>query len=29
LKDGKKIFEGTAAEIANSDNDYVRDYPTL
>ena len=26
LKDGKKIFEGSAAEIANSDNDYIREY---
>jgi phospholipid/cholesterol/gamma-HCH transport system ATP-binding protein len=28
LKDGKKIFEGSAAEIANSDNDYIREYLT-
>ena len=28
LKDGKKIFEGSAAEIANSDNQYIRDYLT-
>lgn len=26
LKDGKKIFEGSAAEIANSENDYIRQY---
>ncbi len=26
LKDGKKIFEGSAAEIANSENDYIREY---
>ena len=26
LKDGKKIFEGSAAEIANSENDYIRKY---
>ncbi len=26
LKDGTKIFEGSAAEIANSENDYIREY---
>ena len=26
LKDGKKIFEGSAAEIANSENSYIREY---
>jgi len=26
LQDGKKIFEGSAAEIANSENDYIREY---
>jgi phospholipid/cholesterol/gamma-HCH transport system ATP-binding protein len=26
LNDGKKIFEGSAAEIANSENEYIRDY---
>ncbi len=26
LKDGNKIFEGSAAEIANSGNEYIRDY---
>ena len=26
LKDGKKIFEGSAAEIANSENAYIREY---
>jgi phospholipid/cholesterol/gamma-HCH transport system ATP-binding protein len=29
LKDGKKLFEGNAAEIANSDSDYIREYLTL
>ena len=29
LKDGGKIFEGDAAEIANSDNSYIREYLTL
>lgn len=29
LKDGKKLFEGDAAEIANSNNDYIREYLTL
>jgi phospholipid/cholesterol/gamma-HCH transport system ATP-binding protein len=28
LKDGKIIFEGSAAEIANSENDYIREYLT-
>jgi phospholipid/cholesterol/gamma-HCH transport system ATP-binding protein len=26
IKDGKKIFDGSAAEIANSDNQYIREY---
>jgi phospholipid/cholesterol/gamma-HCH transport system ATP-binding protein len=26
LKDGKKLFEGDAAEIANSDSEYIREY---
>jgi phospholipid/cholesterol/gamma-HCH transport system ATP-binding protein len=26
LKDGKKLFEGSAAEIANSSNQYIREY---
>jgi phospholipid/cholesterol/gamma-HCH transport system ATP-binding protein len=29
LKDGGKIFEGNAAEIANSDSEYIREYLTL
>lgn len=29
LKDGKKLFEGDAAEIVNSNNDYIREYLTL
>jgi phospholipid/cholesterol/gamma-HCH transport system ATP-binding protein len=29
LKDGKKIFEGSAAEIANSNDQYIREYLTL
>lgn len=29
LKDGGKIFEGDAAEIANSDSNYIREYLTL
>jgi phospholipid/cholesterol/gamma-HCH transport system ATP-binding protein len=29
LKDGGKIFEGTADEIANSDDEYIREYLTL
>jgi phospholipid/cholesterol/gamma-HCH transport system ATP-binding protein len=29
LKDGGKIFEGSAAEIANSDSEYIREYLTL
>jgi phospholipid/cholesterol/gamma-HCH transport system ATP-binding protein len=29
LNDGKKIFEGDAAEIANSDNEYIKEYLTL
>jgi phospholipid/cholesterol/gamma-HCH transport system ATP-binding protein len=29
LKDGKKIFEGSAAEIANSSDQYIREYLTL
>ena len=29
LKDGGKIFEGDAAEIANSDSSYIREYLTL
>jgi phospholipid/cholesterol/gamma-HCH transport system ATP-binding protein len=29
LKDGKKLFKGDAAEIANSDNAYIREYLTL
>jgi phospholipid/cholesterol/gamma-HCH transport system ATP-binding protein len=28
LKDGKKLFEGSAAEIANSDSEYIREYLT-
>ena len=28
LKDGKKIFEGSAAELANSGDQYIRDYLT-
>lgn len=28
LKDGKKTFEGTAAEIANSDSEYIREFLT-
>jgi len=28
LKDGKKIFEGSAAAIANSDDPYIREYMT-
>ena len=28
LKDGKKLFEGSAAELANSGNDYIREYLT-
>jgi phospholipid/cholesterol/gamma-HCH transport system ATP-binding protein len=28
LKDGKKLFEGSAAELANSDNAYIREYLT-
>ena len=28
LKEGKKIFEGGAAEIANSDDPYIREYLT-
>lgn len=28
LKDGKKLFEGNAAEIANSDSEYIREYLT-
>jgi phospholipid/cholesterol/gamma-HCH transport system ATP-binding protein len=26
LKDGKKLFEGSASEIANSNSDYIREY---
>lgn len=29
LKDGKKLFEGTANEIANSNDEYIREYLTL
>jgi phospholipid/cholesterol/gamma-HCH transport system ATP-binding protein len=29
LKDGGKIFEGSAAEIANSNDEYIREYLTL
>jgi phospholipid/cholesterol/gamma-HCH transport system ATP-binding protein len=29
LKDGKKIFEGDAAEIANSNDEYIREYLSL
>lgn len=29
LKDGKKIFEGSAAAIANSDNPFIREYLTV
>jgi phospholipid/cholesterol/gamma-HCH transport system ATP-binding protein len=29
LKDGEKLFEGDAAEIANSDSEYIRDYLAL
>ena len=29
LKDGGKLFEGSAAEIANSNSQYIREYLTL
>jgi phospholipid/cholesterol/gamma-HCH transport system ATP-binding protein len=29
LKDGKKFFEGDAEEIANSDDEYIREYLSL
>jgi phospholipid/cholesterol/gamma-HCH transport system ATP-binding protein len=29
LNEGKKVFEGDAAEIANSDNQYIQEYLTL
>lgn len=29
LKDGKKVFEGGAAEIVNSDDSYIREYLTV
>ena len=29
LKDGKKFFEGDAAELANSDDEYIREYLSL
>jgi phospholipid/cholesterol/gamma-HCH transport system ATP-binding protein len=29
LKDGLKLFEGNASEIANSNNEYIREYLSL